>query len=387
MQKSSVYLLGIVFGVGIASNDIYLSALPHLSVLHNISPRMMNCTLIGYFIATALACACYASLLAYMSRKQLLNICILMFVGASILITFADNAPQIILGRLLQGMAFGIIQPALIAMVKEQFQTATAQAMAAMSFASEAFCAVIPTIGALSFTYISWNSPFLIIGGVACVLFIKTQPIWAHPSLKPTQQKTKIHWSGIKRVAYTQNFLRFSGIGCLMNGLCWGTTTVSAYLFDQPLTHGLFYSCYGVFYALGCLICERQWMGMQRILQVFPYAIAGVGMLLGYGFFSASITSVTSGILLFGLLAGLIYGPVVAQALSKINQSDIDLASTLVIFTRLTGSSCFIAIASLLYFESAAYYAFFIVSICCLIAFLLKSQQSVATQLTSLASK
>lgn len=59
--------------------------------------------------------------------------------------------------------------------------------MVAMSFASEAFCTFIPTLGALSFTYIIWNSPFLIIGGIAFILFIKIQPVWAQLSLKPAQ--------------------------------------------------------------------------------------------------------------------------------------------------------------------------------------------------------
>lgn len=62
----------------------------------------MNCTLIGYFIATAIACLGYVSLLSYMPRQQLFNICMCIFIVASILISFADNPAQIILGRLLQ---------------------------------------------------------------------------------------------------------------------------------------------------------------------------------------------------------------------------------------------------------------------------------------------
>ncbi|WP_156962036.1 MFS transporter [Candidatus Paracaedibacter symbiosus] len=237
MQKSLLYLLGMVFGVGIASNDIYLSALPHLSALHSITPWLINCTLVGYFIATAIASLLYAPLLSYIDRKQLFNLCVLLFSGASILISLSGEVAYIILGRILQGIAFGIIQPTLLATVREQFPTNTSGALAAMSFATEVFCTFIPTLGALSFTYVSWNSPFLIIGLIAAVLLSKAQPIL---TTTVGGVKSRINLISLKKLAQKQNFVRYNAISFLMIGLGWGMITMSAYLFDSPLSHGFF---------------------------------------------------------------------------------------------------------------------------------------------------
>ncbi|WP_156962035.1 hypothetical protein [Candidatus Paracaedibacter symbiosus] len=123
-------------------------------------------------------------------------------------------------------------------------------------------------------------------------------------------------------------------------------------------------------------------MTTPRILQAFPYIIISVGMMLSLGFFTTNVSLVIMAILGFGLTSGLVYGPIISQALSTIEPHDVDLASSLVIFCRLMGSCSFIAMASWLYFTEVAYFAFFIGAVCCLISLLLAMRKPVTVQLT-----
>lgn len=360
MKKSNLYLLGLVGGLGVASSDIYVSCLPDLCKMHSIHPQDMNKTLVFYFIAMALASLLYPFSLICIQRRNLFIISASLYSSACFLIALSENIEHVYLARIMQGIAFGIIQPALISVIKEKSRLQTSNNLASFSFAAEFLSIIAPLVGVIIFSIFNWKSPFICLGFLSLFLFITTKDLMKE--IRPYYLYYPT-FKSLKKLFTTTDFLVFNLISFLMIGLGWGIITSSSYLYDNPLYQGIFYTCYGLFYALGCLLCERDFLTRKQILNYLPYLILLVGGGISLSFYTQTIIFLTVFVLLFGGISGLVFGPVFAKAMENIEEEEINQASSFLMFSRLIGSSFFIWISSILYYSSVRCFSL-LIAIC-----------------------
>lgn len=355
MKKTDMYLLGLVGGLGIASNDIYVSNLPQLSKLFTTHPWLTNLTLTGYFVATAVSSIIYALMPYKFSKRNLFVNSLLFFIFATLFISFASSSIQLVIGRIMQGMAFGIIQPCIISAIKEKSQGCVSSSMASYSLASEILSIVIPVIGAVSFTYVSWNSPFIFLAVLSAVFLYYAKDL-VTPSKGEGRDDLSLPLNELK-FYNDMNFHKFNLLSFLMNGIGWALIIISTYIFDDSLNHGYFYAFYGAVYVLGCYICEQQIINKQQIIAFFPLISLIIGLITLCGLIFDMKVVFSIGMLLFGHLSGIVYGPIFDCALKNARGKQINLASSLLVFTRLVSSGVYISLASYLFFKSS--YLFF----------------------------
>lgn len=364
MSLRKIYLLGLIGGLGTASSDIYVSLLPNLCNLQGFSPEHMNITFVAYFIAMCCTSLIYPFSVAFLDRTRVILYAGILFTLSLFVIAFSSSLPFILLSRALQGAAFGFIQPAIIVVIKAAVQESANRNLAAFSFASEVLAISMPTIGVVSFYYGGWPGPFIVLGILSSLLFVRffvQKQEFSVPVRPPAFSISNL------RVLSQPRFLRFNLMSFLMAGVGWGLLTTSSYIYQDPTYHSMFFTAYVVVYAAGCWVCQQEFWGPQKILKSIPTVMMILGSLLAYSIIQGNLVLITLGILLFSFFSGVTFAPIVDQALHKMNASDIDLASAVLFACRLFASALFVWSSTQLYFYHPMTFSALILLSCALL--------------------
>lgn len=355
--------LGIIGGLGVASSDLYVSSLPSFLDVFDVSLFAMNLTLAIYFLATAFGCISFIYLSQHYSHTHIHTLSFAVFIGGGLVIAFNSEYTYIFLGRLLQGAGYGLIQANIMAYMKKNYQNNFGRSLSLCAFASESFCIFAPLLGTLLVSFINWNAPFLFISCLSFGLYYLSKDYLRDAPMAASQSI----WADIGKLRRNKTFLLYNLLSFMFIGLGWGMVTLSPYCLGTEqncsLIHSIFYGSYSLLYALGCFIIERGW-----VKQVFSFASVLISlclMLLIGGFTQGSLPVLGAGLLIFGFLSGLLYGPILEKATSTCAATLANSASTFLVLFRLMGSGTYIVSSSYLYSLNPAWaYGFFIGSLC-----------------------
>ena len=112
-----VILIALLSAFVPLSTDLYLPALPGMSVFFGVSADMINLTLTAFFIFYALGTLVWGPLSDHYGRKPILVYGLIIYVIASALCAFAWSVEVLILCRILQaigGSAAGAVATAIV---------------------------------------------------------------------------------------------------------------------------------------------------------------------------------------------------------------------------------------------------------------------------------
>lgn len=349
MERGHIFILGLLGGLGVASSDAYVSSLPYLRSLYSVSPEILNSTITAYFISMAFSCLSFSHIHSYIPARRCFIIAVSVFMLASLLIPLYPSEEILLLGRIFQGLSFGIIQPLIISHIRTVGKDENlGKNMSIFSIGAEALAICTPFVGALLFSFLTWNSPFFYICFLTAFLF--------YLSVGFINENEKIGFRtstlrSMKEILKNRNFLRFNFASFFMIGLAWLLISISSYEMRNPILHGVCYSVFSIFYALGSILHEKGYFSEQKILQLFPFLIIFIGILMILAFLQENKVLFILPFISFGLLSGLFYGLSVERSFSGVNNEDTSHASSLFTFSRLISSAIFIQLSSFLYFN------------------------------------
>lgn len=381
MERGHIFILGLVGGLGVASSDAYVSSLPFLKSLYSVSPELLNFTITAYFVSMALSCLLFSHIHSYVPAKKCYIAAILTFILASLFIALYPSEEMLITGRIIQGFSFGIIQPLIISHIRTVGKDENlGKNMSMYSFAAEIVSTCTPIVGALLFSFLTWNSPFLFISCLTAFLFYLSYGL--------ISEKEKIGYRestirSMTEILKDRGFIRYNFLSFFMIGLAWALITISSYEINNPIVHGICYSAFCGLYGLGNLIHERGYISDQKFLRFFPFLIIMIGIVIIAGFFLESKILVILPFVLFGLLSGLFYGISVERSFMGILKKDTSHASSLFSFSRLISSAIFIQLSAFLYFNLKMGFLLLIAGTCLSIALLLGTYRVYGLQMNN----
>src|SRR5690625_69715 len=131
-----------------------------------------------------------------LGRKRLTYTGLILSVIGSLCLVFAQGAPLLIIGRVIQGLSAACIMPATIALMKEYFEGAERQrALSYWSIGSWGGSGVTSFAGGAIATYLGWKWIFIfsIAFSVLAMLLIKEVP----ESKAETNGKFKFDYGGL----------------------------------------------------------------------------------------------------------------------------------------------------------------------------------------------
>ncbi|GAF38854.1 hypothetical protein JCM14202_685 [Agrilactobacillus composti DSM 18527 = JCM 14202] len=105
--KSFIIFLALLSAFVPLSTDLYLPALPTMGRFFAVNEFVMNLTLILFFIFYSGATLIWGPLSDRFGRRPILLIGLTIYMLASVLCGLAQNAPQIIVFRIIQPLAAG----------------------------------------------------------------------------------------------------------------------------------------------------------------------------------------------------------------------------------------------------------------------------------------
>lgn len=159
-----LFIITIIFIAACIETDIYLPAFPDMMKAFSVSEGTIQGLLTWNFVGICLSGPFYGPISDSLGRKKPLMIALLLFLFGSILTLFASTFPQMILGRILQGLGSGGCFTLGTAIIFDAFQKEKAvQALNNLNMAIPIIMSLAPMVGGfLNYTY-GFRSNFLLI--------------------------------------------------------------------------------------------------------------------------------------------------------------------------------------------------------------------------------
>lgn len=170
----------------------------------NATPTQTGLVVAGYVLAFGIALVPSGRLGDQWNRKAMFMIGLVTFAIASLGAALAPNASLLVLARLLQGVAAGILMPQVLGMIQTLFQgQARGQAFGIFGAAIGLGTAFGPTIGGLFLgtfgSELGWRWTFGM--NVPLVLVIIPLAIWLIPAGQPREAKADLDLIGVSLMA------------------------------------------------------------------------------------------------------------------------------------------------------------------------------------------
>lgn len=168
----SIYLV-MLTTVPMFSTDMYLPALPNMAELFGVSLKMVNLTLILFFIFFAGSSLFWGPLSDKFGRRPILLISLGTYAATSLLCAMAENVYQLIALRALQGIGGGAALAISMAIVKDVFSgKARERILVYQSCIMSVAPVVAPIAGAGILRFTSWRGTFVVLCLFGAILFL-----------------------------------------------------------------------------------------------------------------------------------------------------------------------------------------------------------------------
>ncbi len=354
MLRLNVLLLGLIGGMGLASTDIYIPALPKFAQFYGVSTYLMNLTLTVYLIFTGMGTLVFLKLSRIFPSSTLNLIFLLLFIFGGILISANDSYCFIMVGRGLQGLGFGVVNANIISFIRKSDGKRFAKNMATYSLSAEFVCLMTPLMGVFLLENIGWRAPFLYIATLAFVMMLLSTKIFQKKDQFPIEIPAIPYKSSRALLKKDSKFWIYNFVSFLLSGLGWALIAISPYFFEKEgfsdWFHGIFYMIYTLHYMLGNFILERSPHEFRPKLEDMALVLMGIcSFLFLVTAYLGSSSFFIAAMMLLGILSGMLYGVVFEKAqqnLGRENERLLNSATTIMLLSRLLASGTFTAVVS-----------------------------------------
>ncbi len=277
------FLLAIIMmgSVGMFATDIYLPALPSMTVYFNCSQTEIQVSFTVFLLGLA-SCQLLAGMLAdKFGRKKVAITGFLLFTTASLLCAYANTLSQLIVLRLFQAAGAGVGSVLSRALVVDRYDRKQAVKIFSTTFPIIGLSAAVgPLIGGYLTYFWGWRAPFFFITiyGLIMLLFACFGLSNKQESVQNKNDETKQvktyriqnYWS----VICNPEFLGYALIICASFCVFRSYTVESPFVFSRQgyaaEEMGHFYIGLSIAYILGNLLAKKliNTRSMEKVLRV-----------------------------------------------------------------------------------------------------------------------
>ena len=177
-------------------------ALPHIAGGLSVSTHEVSWVLTSYLVAASIMLAATGWLSSFIGRKRFLAISVTMFILSSALCGMAQSLPQLILGRILQGLSGGSLMPLAQAIMLESFpREKRAAAMSLFGVGVIVAPIIGPIIGGWITDNYSWRWIFYINVPVGIIGLIMQEMVLEDPPYLKRNTAAKVDYAGLVLMA------------------------------------------------------------------------------------------------------------------------------------------------------------------------------------------
>jgi DHA1 family bicyclomycin/chloramphenicol resistance-like MFS transporter len=177
MTKQKYFFLILILGSLIAlspfSIDMYLPGFPAIAIDLHTTVERVTLSLSSYFIGLALGQLIYGPLLDKFGRKKPLYVGLCIYLAASVGCMVAVSINMLIVLRFIQAIGGCAAGVASVAMVRDLFPVKdSAKVFALLMLVLGASPMIAPTVGGYVTAHLGWHYVFVILAGIAILIFI-----------------------------------------------------------------------------------------------------------------------------------------------------------------------------------------------------------------------
>ncbi|MDR1082755.1 MAG: MFS transporter, partial [Coriobacteriales bacterium] len=193
------------------ATDMYTPALPVLAGQLATSDSLANLTLVVFFVFLMVGMVLFGPISDRVGRKPVLYLGCVLFTLTSLACAFAQNITTLIIARLFQALAAGMIEVVGMALVKDCFDGKTRENVLLWIQAAFVLGPIIaPLIGGQVLIFFSWRATFVVLAILGVFGLLMT--VLFRESLLPEQRMsgTLLHsYVGLVRVTRRKPFMLF----------------------------------------------------------------------------------------------------------------------------------------------------------------------------------
>ncbi len=155
------------------STDLYLPALPTMSVALGVSTALTNLTLVSFFFFFAVGTLFWGPISDKYGRKPVLVVGTGLYVAASAVCALAPDVYVLIAARVMQGIAAGAIISVSMALIKDCFSGKQRETILAIVQSVGGLAPMIaPVLGGILLQFTNWRGSFVVLTvvGTVCLL-------------------------------------------------------------------------------------------------------------------------------------------------------------------------------------------------------------------------
>lgn len=162
MSEFRTSILGAALvAIGPISMALYTPAMPKLAAVFDTSPSVIKLTLTAYFAGFALTQLVCGPLTDAYGRRPVTLWFLLLYLGATVMATWAPTVEWLIVARLVQGVGAAVGIAVSRAIVRDQYiGQASSRILNAVGMMLAVGPAVSPTIGGITLTLFGWQEIF-----------------------------------------------------------------------------------------------------------------------------------------------------------------------------------------------------------------------------------
>lgn len=186
--RNSIFFLGLLSAFSLVTFDLYQPSLPYITHYFETTHSLSQLTLSIYLFVFGITQLFWGPMIDHFGRRRLLPGSLLLALVGSLICALAPNISVLVLGRALQG--FALCCSNLIAFsTSRDFEDALerAKVLSYISMIVSASPIFAPVLGSLIFEYLGWQCNFILMAGLALLLFIQARrsliesPFWTPP--------------------------------------------------------------------------------------------------------------------------------------------------------------------------------------------------------------
>ncbi len=334
--------------LGLSGMDLVLPAIPSLPDVFNTSIASSQLVLATYVAGSAIGLLMFGSLAAFVGRRKLFIISLVLFAASSAAATLSTNIDVLNVTRFLQGISAS--GPAVLApgLIRNLFSELGAiRAIAAMGSIESLTPGLAPILGAFLFRHYGWEASFLLTAALTGMLVLI---ILARPSLLPSIGTKQAGEGGsYGKLLKNAKYLRYAlGHASVLGGLLTFVFSAPAVIVETmggTIDDFIIMQVVGVTTFIvasnsaGHLVAR---FGVERVIMAGAIvSVVGTLALMAYAFLGSNNPEHLR--YLFWLLnvgLGLRGGPGFVRALSAAKGDDDRASALLIFFVTMLASGC-----------------------------------------------